>query len=98
MMTTTPPTYTVRTVRDSRVESYETPAISAADLIRAALRYVHVVADGTYEKFMADTDEANRFATYCVSETVDETGEWCDPTRSFRQLWSGFISDPANAR
>ena len=97
--TVSPPTYTMRTVRpDHGVDVYETPAISAADLIRAALRYVHVVADGSYEKFMADTDEANRFATFCVSELADESGTWCDPRQSFRALWMRFIADPANAR
>lgn len=99
MMTDTmPPTYTIRTVLNGRVESYNTPALSLTDMIRAALRYVHVTADGTYEKFMADTNEANRFATFCATETVDDSGEWCDPTRSFRDLWEGFIADPANNR
>lgn len=89
------PTFRVATVRpDHNIDVYHAEAISPTELVRAALRYVNV-ADGPYEQWEADMAEANEFATFCIGETIDESGEWCNPTRSFRTLWSQFLDNRA---
>jgi hypothetical protein len=95
---TNPPTYQVRTIRaDHKIDVYEVPAMSPSELARAALRYINVVADGSYERWEADMAEANEFATFCVGETIDDVSGWCDPRRSFRDLWSQFLTATAKA-
>ena len=92
MPDTTPPLYRVTFVLNSRRESYDAPAISITEMAHAAIGYRNPGADASsFTAFSAAWDEANRFANFCVAEMVDETGKWCDPTRSFRDLWSKFI-------
>lgn len=91
------PTITRSFASEGRVERYEVPAVSIAEMVRYALRYMRVVADGTYEKWVADMEEANRFATFCVGETLlEDAPEWCDPTRSFADLWTAFLEANVN--
>lgn len=92
-----PPMVTRTFFSDGRTQSYETPALTPFEMARFALRYMRVVADGTYEKWVADMEEANRFATFCVAETaLPDAPDWCDPTRSFSDLWSAFLNANIN--
>jgi hypothetical protein len=88
------PIYQRTFVFDGKTETAEYPAASPHEIVTAALKYQNISPRdfATFEHWSAALDEANDFATFCVAETLDETGEWCDPTVSFVTLWSAFIS------
>lgn len=79
---------------------YTVDGISISEMVRAAIGYVNVQpgdGDGTVEDFGRRLDESFRFADFCVNETLDEAGELCDPTRSFRVLWGLFLASQVSA-
>lgn len=81
-------------VTNGEVARYMVDGISVGEMARAAIGFVNVRAEdhAEFEGFREAQDRASRFADFCISETVDETGEWCDPTRSFRDFWERFVT------
>jgi hypothetical protein len=89
------PQVTVTFVLDGERHEYDVDALSVSEYAAAAIRYLNLRSRdyAEYEDFRAAQDEANRFANFCIAETVDESGEWCDPSRSFRDLWERFVTE-----
>lgn len=85
------PTYTTRFVEDGRTVQCDNPALTIGEMVACVLEYMPIPPAATFENYRAALDERNRFVDFCIAETVDDTGAWCDPTRSFRDLWSKFI-------
>lgn len=91
------PMYDTACVLDGKVERYETPAVTPFEMAMYAITFVDVIPDGDFERYALALDEANRFATFCIGETIEPDGEFCDPTRSFADLWGRFVRTPVEA-
>lgn len=83
-----PRTYQVTYVNGAgKIVDYDVDGMRIHEMVAAAMAFMDVRADDCdADDFMRRYDEANRFATFCVSETLDEFGEFCDPRGGFRDL------------
>jgi hypothetical protein len=75
-------------------QTYHAPGLTPSEMAMYALQYMNRAPRdySTFELYTAAMDEANRFATFCIGETIDESGDWCDPGQSFNRLWDRFIT------
>lgn len=80
-------------IENGKFRSYEIDGVPTSDMARSALAYMNVQPAhyATLDAYAEALDEANRFATYCVTETFDLDSGTCDPTFSFRDLWRQFL-------
>lgn len=83
-----PSNYRVSYMGDNgRMIDYMVEGMRIHEMVSAAIRFMDIRAeDCTPEEFTARYEEANRFATFCVNETLDEFGEFCDPRGGFSDL------------
>lgn len=83
-----PSTYRVTYMTDNhRMVDYKVEGLRIHEMVSAAIKFMDVRADDCeFEEFERRLAEANRFATFCVNETLDEFGEFCDPRGGFGEL------------
>lgn len=83
---------------DGRIVDYDVDGVRIHEMVAAAMEFMDVRGDDCdADEFMRRYDEANRFATFCVTETLDEFGEFCDPRGGFTELRNRWRQSEAPA-